>query len=320
MHVIEHIERYRRQGKVLVSFEVLPPVRGQGIEVLYRILDPLMEFKPPFINVTYHRAEYILKKRPDGSLEQIAIRKRPGTVGICAAIKYKYGVDPVPHLICGGFTKVETEDALFDLHYLGIDNVLCVRGDPARHERHFVPEPGGHKYAIELVRQVVNMNRGILLEGKANNGFKTNFCIGVAGYPEKHYEAPNMEVDLMHLKAKVDAGAHYIVTQMFFDNRKYFDFVKRCREIGINCPIIPGIKPITRKKQLETIPRTFHVEIPMDLYKEISNAPNDEVVRQIGIEWAVSQCKELIKAGVPAIHFFTMGNPDPIVEIARRIL
>lgn len=320
MHVTEYLRKYQEQGKVLISFEVLPPVRGQSIQTLYDILDPLMEFQPPFINVTYHRAEYILKKRPDGSLEQIAIRKRPGTVGVCAAIKYKYGVDPVPHLICGGFTRVETEDALFDLHYLGIDNVLCVRGDPARHERYFTPEPEGHRYAIELVRQVVNMNHGILLEGKARNGFRTNFCIGVAGYPEKHYEAPNMEVDLMYLKAKVDAGAHYVVTQMFFDNQKFFSFVQRCRDIGITCPIIPGIKPLTRKKQLETIPRTFHVEIPMELYREISRARNDEIAREAGISWTVAQCQELIRAGVPAIHFFTMGDPQTIVEVLRRVL
>ena len=320
MHVIDHIRRYQQKKKVLISFEVLPPLRGQSIDTLYRILDPLMEFSPPFINVTYHRAEYILKKKPDGSLERIAVRKRPGTVGICAAIKYKYGVDPVPHLICGGFTKVETEDALFDLHYLGIDNVLCVRGDPARHERYFVPEPEGHRYAVELVRQVVNLNRGIFLEGEVKNGFHTNFCIGVAGYPEKHYEAPNMEVDLQHLKEKVEAGAHYIVTQMFFDNRHFFRFVERCRQIGITCPIIPGIKPITKKKQLITIPRTFHVEIPIELYREVEKAKSDEDARQIGIEWTVAQCRELIARGVPALHFFTMSDPDPIIEILRRLL
>ena len=245
MKVIDHIKQAK---DTLVSFEILPPLKGKGIAAIYGHLDPLMEFKPAYINVTYHRSEHIFKKRSDGSFEKVVVRKRPGTEAICASIMNRYNVDTVPHLICGGFTVQDTEDALLTLSYLGIDNVLVLRGDAAKNETSFEPEPGGHKYAIELLRQVVNLNHGIYLEEelKGNNG--TKFCIGVAGYPEKHLEAPNMQTDLSYLKDKIDAGAEYIVTQMFFDNKKYFDFEKQCREAGITVPIVPGLKPVTSKK------------------------------------------------------------------------
>ncbi|RYY55502.1 MAG: methylenetetrahydrofolate reductase [NAD(P)H], partial [Chitinophagaceae bacterium] len=256
MKVIDHINQAKG---TLVSFEVLPPLKGKGIEALYKHLDPLMEFKPAFINVTYHRSEHVYKKKADGNFEKVIVRKRPGTESICAAIMNKYDVDTVPHLICGGFSVNDTEDALLNLQYLGIDNVLVLRGDAAKNETTFEPEPGGHKFASDLLRQVVNLNAGVYLEEDLKATNKTTFCIGVAGYPEKHFEAPNMKADLSYLKAKVDGGADYIVTQMFFDNEKYYSFVRDCREAGINVPIIPGLKPIYNRKQLNMLPKTFHI-------------------------------------------------------------
>ncbi|HNW98969.1 MAG TPA: methylenetetrahydrofolate reductase [NAD(P)H] [Bacteroidales bacterium] len=314
MKVSEYI---RCSNKPYITFEILPPLKGKSIESLYGILDPLMDFKPPFINVTYHSSEYTYKERPNGYLEKVLIRKRPGTVGICASIMFRYKVDAVAHLICGGFSRHETEDALIDLHYLGVKNILVLRGDPPKTERDFTPEPNGNKHSVELLRQIVNINNGIYLEEDLKDGFKTDFCMGVAGYPEKHFEAPNLSADLNFLKNKVDAGAEYIVTQMFFDNRKYFDFVNQCRSKGINVPIIPGIKPITTKNQVSKIPSTFHVDIPEDLYNAIEKCKNDADAAKVGIEWAIQQGKELLKNGAPCLHFFTMSNPKPIVEIAK---
>src|SRR6187399_3316651 len=259
MKVIDHI----RQAKdTLISFEILPPLKGKGISAIYTHLDPLMEFKPSYINVTYHRSEHIFKKKADGNFEKVVVRKRPGTEAICASIMNKYNVDTVPHLICGGFSKQDTEDALLTLSYLGIDNVLVLRGDAAKNESTFEPEPGGHKYASDLLKQVSNLNSGVYLEDDLKDTSKTKFCIGVAGYPEKHFEAPNMDIDLKYLKQKVDMGADYIVTQMFFDNEKYYAFVKACREAGITVPIIPGLKPIYTKRQLNILPKTFHIDLP----------------------------------------------------------
>lgn len=302
-----------------VSFEILPPLKGQNIESLYGILDPLMELKPPFVNVTYHSSEYIYKERGNGIIEKVNVRKRPGTVGICAAIMFRYKVDAVAHLICGGFSKTETEDALIDLRYLGIKNLLVLRGDPPKNEKEFKAEPNGHTHTADLIKQVVDINHGKYLEDEITDGFKTDFCIGVAGYPEKHFESPNLIADIKHLKLKVDAGAEYVVTQMFFDNKKFFDFKEICRVQGIGVPIIPGIKCITSKKQINAIPRTFNVDIPNDLYEEINKCKNDTEAQQVGIEWAINQGKELLKSGVPCIHFFTMSNPKPIVEIARAL-
>jgi methylenetetrahydrofolate reductase (NADPH) len=317
MKVIEHIQQ---TNGTAVSFEILPPLKGKTINSIYEHLDPLMEFKPAFINVTYHRSETMFKKKSDGTFEKIEVRKRPGTVGICAAIMNHYQIDAVPHLICGGFGKRETEDALIDLHFLGIDNVLIIRGDAARNEASFEPEPNGNKYAIDLLKQVVNLNHGIYLEEDIKNGGKTNFCIGVAGYPEKHFEAPNLETDMMHLKAKVEAGADYITTQMFFDNQKYFDFVKLCRKSGIEAPIVPGLKPITNKKQLSILPKVFHVDIPADLSNAIMKCKNDEEVEKIGTEWLTAQSKELKKSGVKVLHYYTLGKPKVIWNIVKEIV
>jgi len=316
MKVTEHIEGSK---ETLVSFEVLPPLKGKGIEALYRHLDPLMVFKPCFINVTYHRSEHVFKKRADGSFEKVIVRKRPGTEAICAAIMNKYDVDTVPHLICGGFSLQDTEDALLTLSYLGIDNVLVLRGDAARNESTFEPEPGGHKYANELLKQVVNLNAGIYLEDELKGTHKTDFCVGVAGYPEKHFEAPNMQTDLEYLKRKVDQGADYIVTQMFFDNAKYYAFVKACRDIGINVPVIPGLKPLTTKKQLTTLPKTFHIDLPSDLSNEVLKCKSDEDAEIIGTEWLLEQSRDLKKHGVPVLHYYTVGKPDAVANVVKQL-
>jgi len=317
MKVIDHIKEAK---DTLVSFEILPPLKGKTISSIYDHLDPLMEFKPAFINVTYHRSETMFKKKADGTFDKVEVRKRPGTVGICAAIMNHYQIDAVPHLICGGFAMRETEDALIDLHFLGVDNVLVLRGDAAKNEASFEPEPDGHRYALDLLKQVSNLNNGVYLEEDIKNGSKTNFCIGVAGYPEKHFEAPNLETDLMYLKAKVVAGAEYVTTQMFFDNKKYFDFVKLCRAHEIQVPIIPGLKPITSKKQLSMLPKVFHVDIPPDLSNAILKCKNDEEVEQIGIEWLIAQSKELKKAGVPVLHYYTLGKPRVIWNVVKETI
>ncbi|RYD81045.1 MAG: methylenetetrahydrofolate reductase [NAD(P)H] [Sphingobacteriales bacterium] len=317
MKVIDHINQ---ATKPLVSFEILPPLKGKGIQSLYNHLDPLMEFKPSFINVTYHRSEHVFKKKTDGTFEKVVVRKRPGTESICAAIMNKYNVDTVPHLICGGFGINETEDALINLNYLGIDNVLVLRGDAAKNEAGFEPEPGGHKYALELLKQVTNLNSGVYLEEELKNTSKTKFCIGVAGYPEKHFEAPNMDTDLQYLKQKVDAGADYIVTQMFFDNSKYFAFVNACRSIGIEVPIIPGLKPIYTKKQLTVLPKVFHIDLPTDLSNEIVKCKDDADVEKVGTEWLLMQSKELYKAGVPVLHYYTLGRPTLVANVVKEIL
>lgn len=317
MKITEHIQQAK---DTLISFEVLPPLKGKTIVSLYDHLDPLMEFKPSWINVTYHRSETMFKKKPDGTFEKVEVRKRPGTVGICAAIMNHYQVDAVPHIICGGFTKRETEDALIDLDFLGIDNVLALRGDAAKNESAFEPEPNGNNYALDLIRQVNNMNNGLYIDEDIKNGGKTKFCIGVAGYPEKHFEAPNLEIDLAKLKAKVDAGAEYIMTQMFFDNQKFFDFVKSCKDIGINVPIIPGLKPITNKKQLSVLPRIFHVDIPTDLSNAIMKCKTDAECEQVGTEWLTQQSRELKAFGVPVLHYYTLGKPKVIWNVVKEIV
>ncbi|MBO9659803.1 MAG: methylenetetrahydrofolate reductase [NAD(P)H] [Chitinophagaceae bacterium] len=317
MKVIDHINQAK---DTLISFEVLPPLKGKGIEALYKHLDPLMEFKPSFINVTYHRSEHIFKKRADGSFEKVVVRKRPGTEAICASIMNKYNVDTVPHLICGGFNINETEDALINLRYLGIDNVLVLRGDAAKNETTFDAEPGGHRYANELLKQVTNLNAGIYIEEDLKGTQqKTEFCIGVAGYPEKHFEAPNMQTDLRYLKEKVDGGADYIVTQMFFDNEKYYAFVRSCREAGINVPIIPGLKPIYNKKQLNVLPKTFHIDLPADLANEVQKCKTDEEVEEVGKRWLLEQSKDLKKNGVPVLHYYTLGKPHMVADVVREI-
>ncbi len=316
MKVTEH---FNKAEKTLFSIEILPPLKGESIEMLYNHLDPLIEFKPPFIDVTYHREEYVYKKRENGLLERRSIRKRPGTVGICAAIQSKYDVDTVPHIICGGFTREETENALIDLNFLGIDNVLVIRGDAIKNEKRFVPEKDGHNYATELLDQVIKMNEGKYLDEELQNAFPTDFCIGVAGYPEKHFEAPNMKSDFKYLKEKIELGAEYVVTQMFFDNSKYFDFVKRCREEGIDVPIIPGIKPVTTKSQLSILPSFFYIDLPSELAEEIDKCKDNKSVAEVGVEWAVQQSKELMEFGVPCLHFYSMGKAEPVRRIASEL-
>ncbi|MBP7168204.1 MAG: methylenetetrahydrofolate reductase [NAD(P)H] [Bacteroidia bacterium] len=317
MKVTEHISK--ANGKTLFSIEILPPLKGRSMNDIYQAIDPLLDYNPSFIDVTYHREEYVYKKRQDGLLEKKSVKKRPGTVGICAAIMNKYGIDAVPHIICGGFSKDETENALIDLSFLGIDNVLVLRGDSIKSEGSFVPEADGNAYALDLLEQVVSMNHGKYLDEDLQDVAPTTFCIGVAGYPEKHFEAPNLRSDLKYLKAKVDAGADYIVTQMFFDNKKYFEFVDTCREMGINVPIIPGIKILTTKKQTTVLPSVFHIDIPHELEDAISKVETNEKVKEIGIDWCIEQCKELKAAGVPVIHFYTMGNPDTTKKVVKNI-
>lgn len=317
MNVIESIKKAK--GETLFSFEILPPLKGSSIQKLYAGIDPLMEFNPSFINVTYHREEYVYKKQPNGLLKRTATRKRPGTVGICAAIKNKYKIEAVPHLTCGGFSKEETEDALIDLNFLGINNVLALRGDPIKSEPNFSAEEGGHSYAKELVEQIVDLNNGRYISDELVNADKTDFCIGVAGYPEKHYESMSLKTDLKHLKEKVDAGADYIVTQMFFDNQKFFDFEKKCRDIGINVPIIPGLKPLTSQRHISFIPKTFSVDFPEDLADELEKCKTNDDITRLGTEWCIQQSKELKAAGVPSLHYYTMGKSKVVKEIVSAV-
>ncbi len=316
MKITEHIAN--ANGKTLFSFELLPPIKGQGIQGIFDAIDPLMEFNPPFIDVTTSREDSYYKERSNGLLEKITYRKRPGTVAVCAAIMNRYKVDAVPHLLCGGFTKEETEYALIDLQFLGIDNVLVLRGDARKGDASFVPTPGGHTYATELLEQVVAMNNGKYLHDEYE-AVKTDFCVGIAAYPEKHFEAPNLKTDFQFLKKKVDAGAGFMVTQMFFDNNKYREFVKCCRENDINIPIIPGLKPLTTSKQLISLPKIFHIDIPEDLSDAVQACKNEKDVKEVGIEWMINQCKELVEMGAPVLHFYTMGNAEPTKRIAKAV-
>ena len=317
MKVTEHIQN--ANGKPLFSFEILPPLKGQNIQSIFDGIDPLMEFNPPFIDVTYHREEYEFKELENGLLQKKVVKKRPGTVGICAGIQNKYQVDAIPHILCGGFTKEDTENLLIDLDFLGIDNVVALRGDAVKSEIYFKPEKEGHAYASELVTQISNLNKGIYLDEDLQNSTKTDFCIGVAGYPEKHMEAPSMDSDIHFLKQKIKNGADYIITQMFFDNQKFFDFVAKCRSAGITVPIIPGLKPIATKKQLNLIPHRFKVDLPDDLIMEVVKAKDNDAVKQIGIEWCTEQSKGLVKAGIPVLHYYSMGKAENVKAIAKEI-
>ena len=317
MKVTQHIADAK--GKSLFSFEILPPLKGQNIQCIFDNIEPLMEFKPPFIDVTYHREEYEYKELPNGLLEKKIVKKRPGPVGICSAIQNKYQVDAIPHILCGGFTKEDTENFLIDMDFLGIDNVVALRGDAVKSEIYFKPEKEGNHYASELVTQISNLNNGIYLDADLQNTNKTNFCIGVAGYPEKHMEAPSLDSDIHFLKQKIKNGADYIITQMFFDNQKFFDFVAKCRKEGITVPIIPGLKPISTKKQLNQIPHRFKVDLPDELVKEIVKAPDNDVVKEIGIEWCIAQSRELVQAGIPVLHYYSMGRSENIRKIAETV-
>ena len=316
MKVTDHLKQAK---KPIISLEILPPTKGKSIDSIFSQLDAFMEFKPSFINVTYHRAEQVFKKRLDGTFERVDIRKRPGTVGICAAIMNRYGVDAVPHLICGGFSKEETENALIDLHFLGVNNVLALRGDAPSNEKFFTPHPHGHHYADDLVQQIADLNKGKYQEDDILDGVETNFCIGVAGYPEKHFEAPNMDSDLYFLKKKIDKGAEYITTQMFFENKHFYNFQEQCKQNGIQVPIIPGLKPITNKKQLTVLPNIFYVDIPADLRTAMEAATTDEACEQVGTEWLIQQSKELKAAGVPVLHYYTLGKPKVVKDVCKSV-
>jgi methylenetetrahydrofolate reductase (NADPH) len=312
-------EKLRTTKETLFSFELLPPLKGRKLDDIYNTIDPLIEFNPLNINITYHQQESIYKQYQNGHIERKIIRKRPGTVAIAAAIQYKYNKTVVPHMICGGFSKEETEDLLIDLHFLGMENILVLRGDPQPGNRFFIPEPNGHEHTLGLIQQIVNLNKGIYLDPDIQNPTPTDFSIGIAGYPEKHFEAPNMETDLNYLKEKIDAGAEYIVTQMFFNNRKYFDFVDLCRKNGINVPVVPGIKPVITIKDVEMLPRVFHIDIPNELVKEVRKCKNNIEAKEVGVEWTVMQSLELKKNGVPAVHYYTIGISDNIRKIAQRV-
>ena len=315
MKVSEYI---KNSNKTIFSFEIIPPLKGAGIDAICEGIDPLMEFKPPFINVTYHREEYQYKKMNNGLLKKVSVRKRPGTVGISAAIMNRYNIDAIPHIICGGFTKEETESALIDLKFLGVDNVLALRGDPIKSEDIFVPNSNGNKFALDLIDQISDMNKGKYLHDETRNT-SSSFCIGVAGYPEKHFEAMNLTTDLQNLKKKVDAGADFIVTQMFYDNSKYFEFVEKCRNIGIKVPIIPGLKPITTLKHISFLPKFFHLDFPEELSTELLKCKTNDDVKQVGLEWGIKQSQELLKNNVPVLHYYTMGKGIAVKNIVKEV-
>jgi len=317
MKVTQHIEDAK--GTTLFSFEIIPPQKGKSIQELYDNIDPLMEFKPPFIDVTTSREEFVYIDKGNGLLDKKLTRMRPGTLGICASIKHKYNVDTIPHVLCGGFTKEETEYLLVDCHYLGIDNVMALRGDAMKDEKYFIPKNGGNDYAIDLVKQIKLLNDGKYLHDLLDVDNKSDFCIGVAGYPEKHLESPSLQSDLRRLKEKVDAGADYVVTQMFFDNSKYFEFVDKARAMGITIPIIPGIKPIAVKKHMQLLPQVFRVDLPEDLISAIEKCKSSAEVKSVGIEWAIQQSLELKQAGVPVLHYYSMGKSENIRQIAKAI-
>ncbi len=312
-------ESFRETKKTLFSFELLPPLKGRSMEDIYKAIDPLMEFNPAHINVTFHHKETVYQTKADGSIVKNTVRKRPGTVAMSAAIKARYKITVVPHLICAGFTREDIEDVLIDFNFLEMNDLFLLRGDPPRGQRIFVPEKEGHEHTLGLVQQIMDMNKGKYLDASLVNATPTNFSVGVAGYPEKHIEAPNMETDLQYLKQKVDAGAEYIVTQLFFDNSKFFSFVERCRAAGINCPIIPGIKPITMLNDMKLLPQVFNIDIPEDLVKATSKCTTNQEIKEVGIEWTIAQSKELMDYGVPALHYYTIGISDNICKIAKAV-
>ena len=316
MKVSEHIQQAKG---TLFSIEILPPKKGENLQTLFHHIETLLEFNPSFIDVTYHREEYVYRDMGNGMLRKIVTRKRPGTVGICAAIQNKYNVDTVPHIICGGFSREDIENIMIDLDFLGIHNVLLLRGDPVKSEPGFIPHPDGHCYATELIEQVANLNKGVYLDNELLDASPMNFCIGSAGYPEKHFESPNLDTDFLYLKKKVELGAEFIVTQMFFDNQVYFNFVKKCRDAGIDVPIIPGIKPLATLRHLTILPTFFHLDIPEALSKEVQKCKDNAQAREAGIEWCIQQCKELKAFGVPCLHFYTMSKSEMVKKVAEAL-
>ena len=319
MKVIDIINQVEANRAPRFTIELLPPLKGDGTQGVFSAIDTLVEYGPAYINVTFQREDEKLVEREDGLWERRVTRRRPGTVGISAAIMKRYGIETVPHLICGGLSRYDIEDALIDMDFLGIENVLALRGDSRRTERRFSPHPDGHAYADGLVRQIAAMNRGEFVDGEVEECHNSKFCIGVAGYPEKHSEAPNLATDIENLRRKVDAGAEYIVTQMCFDNQRIFEFIERCRAAGITVPIVPGLKPFTTKSQLTVLPQTFHVDLPEDLVSAVSACKDNRAVKQVGIEWATMQARELKAAGLPVIHFYTMSRTDNVAQIVKNV-
>ena len=320
MNVPEIINEAIAAGRTRFAFELLPPLKGDGMQKIFAAIDPLMPFDPAYINITYHREGIKETALPDGGIEWHVVRRRPGTVGISAAIQHRYGVEVVPHLICGGLSKYDIEDTLIDMDFLGLHNVLALRGDRSQNERRFMPHPQGHAHAADLVRQIAAMNRGEFVDGEVEECHHSKFSIGVAGYPEGHEESPSPEADIAALKAKIDAGAGYIVTQLFYDNARFFDFVRRCRKAGIAVPIIPGIKPLSTLRHLTLLPQTFGCRIPEELEREVLRHREDpKAIREVGTEWAVAQSRELKQAGVPVLHYYPMGKADNIIKIAKAI-
>jgi len=316
-NIMSVIDKIKNAKETLFTFELLPPLKGHSIERVYSTIDRLIEFNPAYVNFTTHRNEIVYHERPDGLLERKTVRKRPGTIALAAAVKYKYNIPVVPHVLCGGFTKEETENVLIEMNFLGIDDVLALRGDPQKGSRTFIPEKDGHSHTWELVRQIANMNRGKYLEESLEDTSPTSFCIGVAGYPEKHFEAPNRQVDLENLKFKIESGASYIVTQMFFDNSKFFRFRDECKRAGINVPVIAGMKPISALNDINLLPQIFHIDMPHELVVALQKCQTDKEAREVGIEWATMQSKELIREGVPGIHYYTLGRSDNVARIVK---
>ncbi len=301
------------------SFEILPPLRGKSVSQLFSTMDRLMPFNPSYVNITTHRQDVVYREAEDGSFHRYNQQKRPGTTAIAVALKMRYGIATVPHVICSGYSKFELENELIDLSYMGIKDLLVLRGDPASGEKHFEKKEDGHLHALGLCQQVEDFNRGLMADGTFNEALEEPFSFGVAGYPEKHEEAMNFSTDLEHLKAKVEAGAKYIVTQMFFDNKKYFDFIEKCSSFGINVPIVPGLKPLTSLTQMTLLPKTFHIDFPEELSKEFRLCKTDEDVKSLGIEWGVAQARELKASRVPSIHFYSMGASQSVEQIAKRV-
>lgn len=313
------VDVLKTPGETGFSFELLPPLKGTGIEKLYTDIDKMREFNPKYINITTHRSEYVYKDLGDGLFQRSRLRRRPGTVAVAAAIQNKYGIRVVPHILCSGFTKEETEYVLLDLQFLGIYDLLVLRGDKAKHENAFIAEEGGHLHALDLIGQINDFNQGIFVDGSPIKKAGTPFRFGVACYPEKHVESPNMETDIYWLKKKVEAGAEYAVTQLFYDNRKYFDFVRQARLAGLTIPIVPGLKPLTKRSQLSVVPKTFNVDLPEPLVRAIEECKREEDVAKVGVEWCVAQCLELMESGVPSLHFYALGATDSVCEVAKRI-
>lgn len=303
--------------KTAFSFEILPPLKGNSIEKVYKIIDKLREFDPKYINITTHQSENIYKEFPDGAIRKVNVRKRPGSVAIAAAIQNKYGITAIPHMICKGFSREETEYAMIDLNFLGIYNLLLLRGDAHKEGPKF--EGTFNSYATDLQKQVADFNQGISADGSTFEKFETPFSYGMACYPEKHEEAPNLESDIFYAKMKQDQGAEYLVTQMFFDNEKYFSFVEKCRQTGITIPIIPGVKPIVTRDQLTVLPRIFRSEIPVELATELLKCKTDDEAKAVGVEWGIQQCRDLVKRGVPSLHFYSLMASESVKRIAKEI-